>query len=492
MPEYIRALIVILVLATVVFALAKAPATAVAMSIDDFVRRRNTWFFITLAGFLSQNYWVFAVVVSLVIYNAAKKEHNKVALFFFLVLALPQIRVNIPGFAGINYLVTVDYVRILTVLLLFPICILEHKLARKNNLQVSWADKILACYIVLSLILQAQTDVATNVIRSALNWGVDVVVPYYAISRHVRSLKSFRDILMSFIVAALLVSSIGAFEFLRHWILYASAGAALGVEWNPGYLGRGEFLRATATSGQAIVLGYVLAMAIGFYLAVRRSVPSPILRTGAMVILLIGIVSPLSRGPWIGLLAIVFVFIALGDKRALHFSKFALFGIPLSVVGANTDFGRKLIDYLPFVGSVDNDNVTYRQNLFDTAFNIILDNPLFGSADYLLRMENLRQGQGLIDLVNTFIIVGLNTGFVGLGLYLLFFLTSMFGAYSYVKQTKKGTEIHSMGQALLAVMMGSLIIIATVSPIYHVPLLLWANAAFCLAYGKLKYFKESQ
>ena len=51
MPGHLKALVVILVLAAIVFAFAKTPASAVATNASDFVRRRNLWFGVTLAGF---------------------------------------------------------------------------------------------------------------------------------------------------------------------------------------------------------------------------------------------------------------------------------------------------------------------------------------------------------------------------------------------------------------------------------------------------------
>jgi O-antigen ligase len=483
MPEYVRALVVILSLAAAVFFFAKAPATALAIPAEDFARRRNTWFCVTLCGFLSQNYWVFLLIVSVLIYRAAKKDSNPIALFFFLILALPQIKVEIPGFAGIRYFISVDYARILSAIVLVPLCWKARKLAVANGTKAYWPDRVLALYVLLSLVLQTQYDVGTNVARSGLAWGIDVLVPYYAICRSVKDMKSFRDVLMSFVIAAMLASLVGVFEFLRHWILYASAGTALGVVWEPGYLARGDFLRASATSGQSIVLGYVIAIAIGFFLALWQSVPKKSAYACGLLLLLAGIVSPLSRGPWVGLVLLLLIFTLTGEKPLQRLFKFGFAALPFGVALLFTEFGQKAIDYLPFIGTVDKENVTYRQNLFDTSFQIILDNPFFGSTDYLLHMEELRQGQGIIDLVNTYLIVGLNTGFVGLGLYVLFFALVLLAAFKRMWGMPFGSEPRMLGQALLAVLLSALAIIATVSPIYHVPLLLWSLAGMGLAYS---------
>lgn len=539
MPEYIRALIVILVLASAVFALAKAPATALAMRSEDFVRRRNTWLFLTLAGFLSQNYWVFFLVAAWLIAQANKFESRPVALFFFLLLALPQIRVEVPGFFGVRYLFEVDYLRLLTVVVLLPVCLQARREAVEKKQLPFFADKALLAYLGLSLVLQAQHDLMTNVVRSALYMLVDVLIPYYAITRSVKDLSALRDVLMSFVVGAAVMALVGVFEFVKYWILYGSAGEALGVYWNPGYLSRGAFLRASATSGQSIVIGYVIALALGYFWALRRAVPASAAQaaegagrsttsqrggrvSGHLVggvsqdtstwaavlagifgifrsllsfrlsylvlgaLLLAGLLAPLSRGPWVGFAVLVLVLLLNGERWLLRLFYGLGFLLVVAAVLGLAGLGGQVIDYLPFVGSVDNFNVTYRQLLFARSTEIILQNPFFGSSDFLLKMEELRQGQGIIDLVNTFLIVALNTGLVGLGLYCLFFISALLAAYRKARTLAFGTELRELGGAVFAVLLAALVIIATVSPIHHVPILLYSAAAFCLAFSRIE------
>jgi O-antigen ligase len=486
MPEYIRALIVLSALATVVFYFVKAPATAVAMSIDDFVRRRNAWICITLAGFLSQNYWVFAVIVSLLIYNAAKKDSNKIAFFFFLLLAVPQISVEIPGFAGIRYFFLIDYVRILTAIVLLPVCIKVRKQATEQKSKAFLPDKVLAAYIILNLIIQAQYDIATNVVRSTLNWVIDVVVPYYAISRSIKDQKSLTEVLMSFVVAATFVSVVGFFEFLRHWVLYLPMADALGVDWTSNYLSRGDALRARATSGHPIVFGYVTCIALIFWVYIKNQIPNRAHSICIALALAAGAIASISRGPWVGL-AIGMIMVVLTAPNVwknlirLSLAGFAVLG-GLMVVG----YAEKIISFLPFVGNVEEENITYRARLFDSAYQIILDNPFFGSNDYLLQMEDMKQGEGIIDLVNTFLIVGLNSGLVGLGLFLTFFAWIIFSIYRVFKSFDPKSNYFRTGQVVFAALIGIMVTISTVSPIFHVPVLYWSVAAMGVAYIKMK------
>jgi len=82
---------------------------------------------------------------------------------------------------------------------------------------------------------------------------------------------------MAFVFAALLLVPIAAFEATRHWLLYAALNDTLGVDYGYGqYLERdGGTLRAQGSTGHAIPLGYVMAVALGLMLYVDNWSPVP-------------------------------------------------------------------------------------------------------------------------------------------------------------------------------------------------------------------------
>lgn len=482
MSEHYRALIVILVLASIVFAFAKAPATATAMTVEDFKRRRNCWYFVTLAGFLSPNFWIFVLIVSIFLFYAARREHNVVALFFFLFLALPQISVEIPGFAGIRYITKIDYLRILILFVFLPKCIVLRRQEKRRNENFALADLLFGLYLTLNVILRGQDETLTGILRLIFSALVDLFLPYYAITRSLKDLKSFRDSLMSFVIAALIVSIVAIFEISKSWLVYTSLDGSLGVDVPSIYLQRAGLLRAIGTSGHAIVLGYVLAIAIGLYLYVQKITPYKVIWITGLLILIGGEISPLSKGPWVGVATIYIIFIALDSKRLVKLAKFLLVAPPLIMALLISDAGSQIIGFLPFIGTIDEGSQAYRQQLFDTSIQIIFDNPLFGSSDYLLHMENMRQGQGIIDLVNTYLIVALNTGLIGLALYSSFFLIVLVGIFRGMQLVRPDSEYFTLGQSLFATLVGILVIIATCSPIFHVPLLLVAVAGMGRSY----------
>src|SRR2546423_6219554 len=317
MPEHLRALIVILVLASAVLAFAKAPACAVACTRVDFERRRNLWFGVTFAAFPAHNFWIFIAIAAVLLLFALPREPNKLAMFFFLLFAVPLIPADIPGFGVINFLFTLDYARLLALAVLLPAFLTLSRRPEVEPFGRLLPDKLLAGYLVLLFVLQLQVDTVTNALRHGVFYAfIDVFLPYYVASRCLNNVQAFRDACMAFVVAALVLSAIAFFEFAKHWLLYRPLGAALGEVWDLGnYLERGQGrLRALGSTGQPIGLGYVIAVAGGLLLFLKRSVPNPLAWTLGLLRIVAGLRPSLSRGPWLGAAVMLFVFFATGPS----------------------------------------------------------------------------------------------------------------------------------------------------------------------------------
>jgi hypothetical protein len=486
MPEHLKALVVILALAAAVFAFARKPACSLAMAEDDFVRRRNLWFAVTLIAFLSHNFWIYILLTGALLLWAAPHEKNKVALLFFLFFALPRISAEIPGFGGIRYFFTIDYFRLFSLAVLLPAAVSLHQQAVAAGGRATVPDKILAAYVILNTILQFEYIPLTGTLRGLLIVTTDVVLPYYVVSRSLKDLQSFRDALMSFAVATMILAAISIFEMARHWLLYSKLDTALGLTWEFGdYLDRDESLRASATSGQPIVLGYIMAVAFGFLLYLRRTISSTTLWLAGVILIVAGEITPLSRGPWIGFATVLLAYLAIGHKAGARLGTLVLVGLLASPLLFTTAIGEKIIDLLPFVGTIETGNIGYRQRLLELSLQIIGYSPLFGMPDFLIYLEELRQGQGIIDMVNSYLIIALNSGLVGLSLFLSFFGVIMAGIFRRMRSMEKTDEQYELGQALIAVTLGILVTISTVSPISYISVVYWAVAGLGLAYVRL-------
>lgn len=491
MPEYLKALIVILGLATAVFAFARAPACAMAMAPQDFARRRNLWFGITLIAFLAHNFWIYIVLTTCLLLLMAPQERNKLAMYFFVLFAVPPISSDVSGLGIMNHFFSINYIRLLALTILLPAFI--HLISQPNNERFgrSLPDKLIVGYIVLNAALMLSASTFTNTMRHGVFYAfIDIFLPYYVASRSLKNLQDFRDALMGLALAALVLSAIAVFEYARHWMLYSTLANALGTSWGYGnYMERGDgAVRAQGSTGQPIPLGYVLAVATGFFLYLKKLSPNSKAGTLGLALLVMGMIASMSRGPWLGAAAMAVVFIATGPSALRGYAKVGLLGVVLLPFLLATSVGKELLDTLPFVGTADTESVTYRQRLLEVSIQIILQNPFFGASDYIFSpaMQEMKQGEGIIDLVNTYLSVGLSCGLVGLSLFIGFFIAVAAGIFKSMRAlTDRNDDRHLLGQAMLSVLLGIQVIIFTVSSISFIPVIYWSVAGMGVAYAHM-------
>ena len=492
MPGHLRALVVILVLAIGVFTFAKAPACAVASTTGDFERRRNLWFGITLVAFLANNFWIYIFLSWALLGYALSREANKMAMYFFLLFAVPPVPNEITGLGIINYFFSIDYVRLLALVILLPSFWSLWKQPGVERFGVLIPDKLLAGYMVLQFVLIMTASTFTNTLRVGVFYQfIDIFLPYFVASRYLRNLQGFKDALMGFLVAGFLLSAIGMFEYAKHWLLYAYVDNAWEVRSTfGGYLERGTSggeLRAMATTGHAIVLGYVIAVAFGFFLYLRNFFPNQMTRNLGLVLVLAGMFAPLSRGPWVGAAVIWLLYLATSASPGKVLFKAGLGLLMTLPILLATSLGEKIIDLLPFTGSVQAENVTFRARLVDVAIRVILQNPFFGAFDYIYspQMQELKEG-GIIDIVNTYIGIALSSGLVGLSLFAGFFAVIAAGIFSTMRKLpNRDDERYVLGQALLSTLIGIMVIIGTVSSVWIIPVVYWLVAGLGVAYARM-------
>lgn len=488
MPEHLRALIVILVLATTVFAFAHRPACAIAKT-EDYTRRRNLWFAFTLAAFLSHNFWVYTFISIPLLLYANLRENNPPALFFFILFALPIATISIPGMGLINYLFALSHVRILELLILLPAFFVLIRQRGALAFGRTGPDMLLAAYILLNTVLYLRETTVTDTLRQTFYLFIDVFLPYFVISRSLKDLQAFRDALLSIVMAIMVVALVAVFETAKHWQLYYSLLGVLGLgEEYPQYLSRAGALRAVATAGQPIALGYLIATGMGLYMFLQRSIRNKLVRGLGMVLLAAGLIASLSRGPWVGAAVLLAVFIATGRHAVPRLLSLTVAAILTLSLIAMLPGGDKVIDILPFIGKTEIEHVEHRQKLLDMSIMLINRNPWFGSVDFfnMPELQAMRTGLGIVDILNTYIRVALETGYVGLGLFVGFFVLTLLGIYRAIRKIPdKGSDERLLGQALLATLVAILLIIFTVSSITIIPIVYWSTAGLGVAYAQM-------
>lgn len=488
MPEHLRALIVILVLATAVFVFVRRFACTISAP-EDFTRRRNLWFFLTLTAFVTHNFWAYALIAALLLIHTNRQETNKPAVFFFVLFALPMTAFQIPGMGLINILFDLSHARILALFILLPAFFVLRRQNDSLSFGRSGPDKILAAYLLLTALLFLRETNLTNSLRGTFYLFIDIFLPYFVISRALKNIQAFRDAMLSLVLAIMVLVPLAIFESFKHWILYSSWTEIVELKGDlTQYLAREGILRAIVTAGQPIALGYLMVVGMGLYLFLQRAVEHKLMRNMGMLLLVVGLIAPLSRGPWIGAAVLIVVFIATGRyaiRRLMSMVLVAMLALPLLAVLPG---GEKIINLLPIIGSTEKENIDYRERLITNSMIVIQRNPWFGSADFLKtpEMEAMRQGQGIIDIVNSYIRVALEIGFVGLGLFVAFFALVLRGIYRAMQFIRnKDSEEYLLGRVLFSTLLAILVIIFTVSSITVIPIMYWSVAAMGVAYTQM-------
>ena len=487
MPEHIRSLIIILLIAVPLLSFWSArikPALSEPSQIKIIVR---IWLLLTITAFLSPSFWIYVVVASAVLIFSVRKIKNPIAIFLSLLYALPIATTEIPGMGLINYLFSLSHQRLLALLILLPAYFALRNTGKTHSTDFKTADKLLILFIALKVVLSFRMTSSTDVMRQAFYAFVDIYLPYIVLSRYLITYEKLKDAIVFYIIPLFVLAAIALFESLKHWILYSPMLAHMQISEGmlTSYLSRGGALRAVATSGQAIPLGYLMTVAFGLYLFVRRFLPGKFARLSGAIILGAGLIAPLSRGPWVGFSVLLVLFHATGKhalKKISYLILFSALGLFLLMAMPG---GEKVVNLLPFIGSTEKANIDYRDKLLDNSLKVIDRNFWLGSTNYLdtPEMQEMIQGQGIIDIVNTYVAMALDYGVIGLTLFCVFFLSILLNLYYCLRKTRdKHQELHLLGRVLFSVLAAILVMIFTVSSITIIPITYWSIAGICVAY----------
>jgi hypothetical protein len=492
-----KELVVVLGISTIAFLFLKPIALRFTAE-ADFDRRRNLWLILTCVGFLTPNIWLYILVAAPLMLRAGSRDSNPVALYLVLLQVMPPLSVPIP-FPGINFLFDISNYRLLSLCILIPVVWrLRADTAAQDARALQGMDFLLLAFGVLQTVLFIRPDSPTayllhdsptNLLRRLFLFLVDIYALYYVVSRSCTSKTKIVDAMAAFCVVSCVMALAALFESLRHWLLYQ----ALALRLDPfdsgmrlAYLLRNGVLRAQVSAGHPLALGYVLAVAFGFWVYLRPQIESRWKRTSVTVVLWAGLFAAYSRGPWIGAIAIYFVIVALNPKAFGGLARATAVMVVLAGVIALTPLGYRIAAVLPFLGgSVDTGDLDYRQRLASTSWDLIMNHPYFGDQDYISKMVQLRQGQGIIDIVNTYAGTALEYGLVGLSLFLGFILVGVVKAYRAMMQIRlRDSDLARLGSCMLACIVGSLLMMYNSSFVFGYEKMFYVLAGLTAAYSR--------
>jgi O-antigen ligase len=476
MPEYIRALVYVLLISVPVLYVAKKIAEPL-LDEAEFRLWRNCWLAATCVTFISSSFFDFAAGLALISIYIHRNSKQPLLLYVILMFVAPCVPIGV-GIPGIfNRIIDLDPPRLLAIFILLPLAV---KLWREQeNRRLRGPDFLVIAYFGFITVLSLRLNDINSILRVVPGYFLDILLPYFVFSRSLRSALDINRVLLAFVVAALPLAAIGFFEIWRNWRVYY----VVILEWDfvliTSYLFRDGLLRAATTSVESIAFGFLCMTGGGCLLALRTRRHWDFWRYVALGILVVGLLSSVSRGPWLGLALCATVLLLTNLRTSLKLLAAAL---PVVVILAflRPSFIDRFTNLLPFIGSADRGSETYRAMLVENSLIVIERYPFFGSETFLTEPEMLRmiQGQGIVDVVNTYLQIALHHGLIGLLLFVVFFGLLSAKLAGLFLASKSALVSY---QGILAILIAMLFTIATTSSATIIPYIYWAFSGLSAA-----------
>jgi len=434
------------------------------------------------------------LIATISVYALSLSEREKPAIYLLLCAAVPTFGESIPGFAGITRFIEISPQLAIAFIVLAPALITPARM-RKSVKSVNAADRFFLIWLLLEMALAVRAPSFTHLLRSALETFLSVAPIYYVFSRWPRSLDDIRIFSAAFILPVLILCAISIFELVRAWHLYTT----ISIHWfgpiSFSYVERAGLLRASASVFNPIVWSFVAMSMTGLALAFVNDKFSGVYKWASFGLLGAGMLTSLSRGPWIGAVVIIVVFAITGPKRMSRLTQLAVMGTAAFFIALLTPFGDTLFSLIPFIGDADTGTISYRRQLLDAAWVVMLENPFFGSGDFLQNSElqHMRQGQGIIDIVNTYLQVGLRSGLIGLALFLGIFASVLLGLRGAMKSAIHYDQTLALYcRAWFATLAGIMVAIFTTSSVGQIPIIYWGVAAIGVALARIEKVERAR
>ena len=492
----LKRLVIVITIAAAVFYFAK-PVALQFMSSDDYSRRRRLWFLLTTVSFISPSFWLYVLVAAPLFLWARRKDSNPIALYLLMLHVIPPSGFIIP-ILGNNGLFPLDNYRLLTLCILLPATMSHRRTLEKSpgsSFQIM--DILLLAFGVLQIFLYTPPDIphqaalpdsATNMLRRAALFLLDTYLVYFAVSRTCNTKRKMVDAAATFCLACAIMAGIGLFENARRWLLYVEVVSTWGIQLNAfTWLTRGTELRAQASAGHSLSLGYLLAIGFGLWLYLKSHVETRLRRIGVTLLLWGGLYAAFSRGPWLGAVIAYFTFFAAGPRAVSRVAKGALVAGALALVILVSPIGDQILNVLPVMGNTADNNIIYRQRLAERGWEIVLEHPFFGDQYPWPEMEDLRQGEGIIDIVNTYLGTALNYGLTGLVFFLSFILLATLQVFARSKAlVRSDPDLALFGTSLIACITATLVMIDSMSFYLGCQKMFYVLAGLATAYAGLK------
>jgi hypothetical protein len=338
----------------------------------------------------------------------------------FLVLTIPSLERRIAGVGGIDSLIFFGWPMALSLAIVF--------LARPSPGR--WADFsrsarwLYVLFFLFIFLLSYRGTSFTDGMRTALNYLALFFLTAGVVYR-ARGEEWIAGVVYAVIAVGLLTAFISIFESVRGWLLFVQLLDAYGTSESHNislYKYRGGMLRSLVAQGN-LQTGLILSTSLIALVLARRQLANFYVFYLLFGILAAGLLFTFSRGPVLVGCGIILVFELFRSRSASIPRMAVFFGVLYGVLVLTG-----VVDILQSMFQIKDDfNFNYRVRLFDESVDVILSNFLLGTEHFMavLAGRGLVQGEGIVDIVNTYLQIGLAYGGIALGVYVLLLVSAV-------------------------------------------------------------------
>ena len=351
-------------------------------------------------------------------------------------------------------------------------------IARGRKLKTPpWADVSMFLVILLLIFIDARSGALTGYMRQIITYSIDYALPVYVITRCVGNLVEWRTILAAFACLGCILAVLGLYESGAGWPLFSPLYAHYGFPVETLVKFRGGVLRAYGTVEEPTALGATLVICFCAALASRRAFRSNLAYVAIVALIAVGTLAPQSRGGMIGI-AVAFVVSSFYRRGVGNVAQLGLAGLLISGIYVGTtvfgSFGAQIATSLEDgQGSAD-----YRTELLRRGMQEFWKSPIIGDSydNVVARMQDMVQGEGMVDFVNSYLYFALFAGAIGLVIFCISFLVPMFRLVAVRRTLPPGSIEREIAGFCLAVLVSAAVMIAFTSYLRR-PSVMWLAAA---------------
>ena len=410
--------------------------------------------------FIVRNQLLILFAAFLLTFYASRKLAPSLAICFAIAVlpAVPDWFKYAISAPGINNITTLYFWKIVYIVVFIPLFL---KAFSENKIKTNAADIGFIALVAFFTIMSFRDNNFTSVLRIFFNNMFIYIIPYFAISRSLKSEMDYRHVLLGFLFLSLILASIFLVSQLLKTDFY--------IEFNPhgGWLNRlieyrHGLLRLSGPLN-GVLVGYLMAAGfLAFFLLNQYTKLSLVYKVLIVAIFTLAIFSGGSRGALFSVLMIFAIYLYFGYLKGITRTAALFVGIFLVIIVQVFDLGA-LLSYEDEHGTFD-----YRSELYKTSFAYIQYYPLFGNPGYVDSgfFDHLYTGLGIIDIVSEYLAVMLMFGFVGLVLYCFPFLAIVVPLTKKIIVDKAMPELQMKYSVVFwGLLVGYLFVIATTSTV---------------------------